>query len=132
MKTKTDDPFDMGKLALTPDQITELAPFQKNSEAKSKRRQSRPKCEFVMLPYEQTLVVAGQTKSALLAVLLELAHQMFKTRRNSIRLTNTAFRSVGISHHAKLRALRQLAALGLVEVAWQGSRRSPMVTILWG
>jgi hypothetical protein len=30
MKTKTDDPFDLSKLALTVEQIAELAPFQKN------------------------------------------------------------------------------------------------------
>jgi hypothetical protein len=128
MKLDTDDPFDMNKLALNAEQIAELAPFQKKSEVKPRRR-SRTK--FVMLPYEQTLAAAGHLKSAPLAVLVELAHQMFKTKKSSVTLTNSALRSVGVSYKAKLRTLRQLESAGMIKVVWRGRRRSPLVSVLW-
>jgi hypothetical protein len=132
MKIETDDdPFDMGKMALDAKTIAELMPFQKSSASKPKRR-ARAKAEFVMLPYAQVLAAAGQMKCAPLAVLIELAHQMFKAGQSRVTLTNSALRPVGISHKAKLRALRQLEAAGLVKVTRAGRRRSPRVTVLWG
>jgi hypothetical protein len=84
-----------------------------------------------MLPYEQTLVAAGHLKCAPLAVLIELAYQMFRTKKAEVTLSNSALRSVRISPKAKLRVLRQLEAVGLIEVTWRGGRRSPQVTVLW-
>ena len=130
IETDNDDPFDLSKMALDADLIAELTPFQKTTAAKPKRR-SRVKARFVMLPYEQTLAAAGPMKCAVLAVLIELAHQMFKTKKSEVMLSNAVLRSVGISHWAKLRALRQLEAAGMIKVTWFGERRSPRVTILW-
>ena len=57
--------------------------------------------------------VAGKVKSsAALAVVVELAYQVFKTHKSEVVLSNAMLRSVGISHKAKLRALRQLEAAG--------------------
>jgi hypothetical protein len=132
MKIETDDdPFDMGKMALDAKTIAELMPFQKSSASKP-RRQARAKAKFVILPYEQALAAAGQMKCAPLAVLIELAYQIFKHKQSRVALTNSALRSIGISYKAKLRALRQLEAAGLVKVTWAGRRRSPRVTVLWG
>ena len=129
---KAADPFELNGLTLTPEQIEELAPLQKKAQAKpkSRLRSAGSRTKFVMLPYQQTLVVAGQLGNAPLAVLVELANQAFKTHRNTVALTNTALRSVGISRHAKLRALRQLEEAGVIAVSWR-ERRSPLVTILW-
>ena len=128
MKNRGSDPFDLSRMALSSEQVAELAPFQKKSVAKPQRR-SRTK--FVMLPYEQTLAAAGHLKNAPLAVLVELAHQMFKTKKDTVPLTNSVLRAVGISPGAKLRALRQLKALGMVEVTWRGERKSPLVAMRW-
>jgi hypothetical protein len=85
---------------------------------------------FVMLDYERTLAAAGRLRNAPLAVLLVLAYQSFKTHRNTVPLSNVRFRSVGISPDAKVRAVRQLEAEGLVSVDWRGGRKTPLVTLL--
>lgn len=131
---KIADPFDVGNLALTAEQIAELAPSQKKPTSESKRKarpQSAPsRTKFVMLPYEQVLVTAGRLRCAPLAVLVELAHQVFKTHRNPVALPNAALRDAGITRQAKTRALRELEKGGMVVVAWRG-RRCPLVTVLW-
>jgi hypothetical protein len=122
------DPFDLSKMALNAEMITKLMPFQKTAAAKPKRRR---RVEFVMLPYDQTMAAAGAMKDATLAVMVELAHQVFKAHKREVVLSNYALRPVGISYKAKLRALRQLEAAGMVAVDWKGERKSPRVTVLW-
>jgi hypothetical protein len=118
---------DLGELALTPEQVAELAPLQKVSQPRQARS---ARAKFVKLPYEQTLLAAGELQNAQLAVLVELSHLMFKMHQNPVPLSNTALRSAGMSRMAKLRALRQLEAVGLVKVTRRG-QKSPLVTALW-
>jgi hypothetical protein len=118
---------DLGELALTPEQVAELAPLQKVSQPRQARS---ARAKFVKLPYEQTLLAAGELQHAQLAVLVELSHLMFKMHQNPVPLSNTALRSAGMSRMAKLRALRQLEAVGLVKVTRRG-QKSPLVTALW-
>jgi hypothetical protein len=127
MTDKTANPF-----ALTPEDIAELAPRQKKSSPSkpASRSARRSQTKFIMLPYEQTLAAAGRLGNAPLAVLVELAHQVFKTHQNTVPLTNAALRSVGISRHAKLHALCQLEEVGVIAVSWR-EKRSPLVTVLW-
>lgn len=76
-------------------------------------------------------VLAGQVRSfAALAVMVELGYQVFKTHKREVVLSNTMLRSVGISRKAKIHALRQLEAAGVVAVDWE-ARKSPRVTVLW-
>ena len=85
----------------------------------------------MMLPYAQTMRAAGKVKSsAALAVAVELAYQVFKTHKPEVALSNSMLRSVGVSHWAKIRALRQLEAAGMVSVDWR-ARKTPLVTVLW-
>jgi hypothetical protein len=121
------DEFD--ELALTPEQIAELAPLQKVPRSPKPRPTSRAK--FVKLPYEETMRAAGQLRNTQMTVLVELAHLRFKLHRDTVPLANTALRLVGVSRPAKQRALRQLQKVGLVKVSWRG-RKSPLVTLLWG
>ena len=132
----SDDPFDLGSFALTPGQLAELAPLQKKPELKPRSmrsaRSARPAgARFVQLPYERTLAAAGRHRDARLAVLIELAYRTFKANQNQVPLANKTLRSVGITHKAKARALRQLEAAGLVTITRRGSGKSPLVTILW-
>src|SRR5947207_2119070 len=127
--TNNGDPFDLSKMVPDAEMIAELAPFQKTSAAKPKQR-SRVKARFAMLPYDQTMAAAGMMKSAALAVMVELAYQVFKTNKTEVVLSNSALRSVGISYWAKSRALHQLEAAGMVAVDWK-ARKSPLVTVLW-
>jgi hypothetical protein len=129
-------PFDAKKLQLTKGLQEELFAAQAARAAaegpRKLKRRAEKGAKFVMLPYQQTLAAAGRMKCAVLAVLVELAYQRFKTRKGEVVLSNSALRSIGVSHKAKLRALCQLEASGMIEVAWRGERRSPRVTILWG
>jgi hypothetical protein len=119
------DPFDSSNLRLTPEQIAELTPLQK------KPARARPVgVEFVKLPYEQTLAAAGQARNAQLAVLVELAHQRFKTHENPVSLASKALKAVGIERWAKSDALIGLEAMGLISVEWRCGK-SPLVTLLW-
>ena len=86
---------------------------------------------FVQLPYKRTLAAAGRRRGAYLAVLVELAYQAFKTHQNTVPLTNAALRAIGVSHDAKVRALRYLEADGMISVDWRGGRKTPSVTLLW-
>jgi hypothetical protein len=126
--SKPNNGFDARELALTRELKEEIFAAQAARTAtegsrKLKRRSQR--VEFVMLPYAQTMCAAGKVKSsAALAVMVELAYQVFKTHKSEVVLSNVMLRSVGISHKAKLRALRQLEAAGVVVVDWK-VRKSP-------
>jgi hypothetical protein len=129
MASKTADPFDLKRLTLTREDIRELEPLQKKQPKPSSR--TRTHTEFVKLPYAQTLAAAGHLGDARLAVLVELTHQAFKKHRSEVLLANAALQAVGISHWAKLRALRQLEAAGMLKVSRRGKGRSPLVKLLW-
>lgn len=125
MATEPTNSPNLAGLTLTPEQIAELTPLQKHSQQQERRR-SRTK--FVILPYEQTLEAAGQLQNAQLAVLVEIAHQVFKTHQNPAPLPNTGLLTAGLSRKTKLRVLRQLEEAGLVTVIWRG-RKCPLVSI---
>ena len=129
MADKAADTFDLGALALTPETLAELAEARKQAQPK-RVRPARPEA-FVKLPYERTLAAAGRLGNAPLAVLVELAYQAFKRHRSVVPLANAALRSVGVSHDAKVRALRRLEADGMIAVDWRGGRKTPVVTLLW-
>ncbi len=126
--------FDAKELALTRELQEEIFAAQAArtaTEASRKLKRRSRRVEFVMLPYAQTMRVAGTVKSsAALAVMVELAYQVFKTHKPEVVLSNSMLRSVGISRKAKLHALRQLEAAGVVVVDWK-VRKSPLVTVSW-
>jgi hypothetical protein len=131
--SKPDNGFDARELALTRELKEEILAAQAARTAtegsrKLKRRSQR--VEFVMLPYAQTMCAAGKVGSAALAVMVELAYQVFKTHKTEVVLSNAMLRSIGISRKEKLRALRQLEAAGVVVVDWK-VRKSPRVTVSW-
>ena len=126
----SDDPFDLDRLTLTPGQIANLAPLQKQPSL-TKLRKRNGNASFVMLPYEQTLAAAGRLENPILAVLVELTYRRFKTHKNPVPLTNEALAAVGVSRWAKNRALKRLEAAGLVKVTWRRRRTNPLVKILY-
>jgi hypothetical protein len=118
--------LNLDEIALTPEQVAQLAPLQKTSHPKLRLARAK----FVQLPYEETLQAAGELQNAQLAVLVELAHLRFKTHENPVPLSNNVLRTAGITHWAKNRALRKLEDAGLVRVSWR-KQKCPLVTILW-
>jgi hypothetical protein len=125
------DPFDLTRLKLTPEQTAELAPLQKKPKPKPQlMRAARPaKTRFVQLPYD--LAAASRLKNAPLAVLLEVAYLTFKAHQKPVPLGNRALQAVGMSRWAKTRALRQLEIAGFVNVVWQSRGSSPLVSLRW-
>jgi DNA-binding transcriptional ArsR family regulator len=122
------DLFDPKALAVDP-KLPALAAAQ--TKPQRLRQRARSTVLFARIPYETGMRLAGQTRNAMLAVLLELDHLVFVRRgRNPVELTNTMMRAIGVSHQAKIRALRKLEAAGMVTIIWRG-RRSPLVTVLW-
>jgi|SRR5208337_274867 len=119
--------LDLSELALTREQVAELAPLQKKV-SQTQPRLARAK--FVQLPYELTIRAAGELRNAQLAVLVELTHLRFKMHQNPVPLSNNALQAVGIRRDVKLRALQQLQKAGLVRVSWR-RQKCPLVTILW-
>jgi len=119
------DPFDPANFRLDDEAV------KASAEAAAKKVAKKPAREpFVQLPYETLLRAAGAMRCALLAIILELDHLVFRTHRNPVELTNTPLREVGITQQAKNRALRKLQLAGLVMVSWRG-QRAPLVTVLW-
>jgi hypothetical protein len=123
--------------ALRPEQLAELQEasskverFKSHAKTQPKRVSLRPEA-FVMLPYAQTLEVAGRLGGAAAAVMAELAYLAFRAHRSQVILANAALQAVGVSPDAKVRALRRLEAAGMVAVDWRGPGRSPLVTLLW-
>jgi hypothetical protein len=76
----SNDPFDLDKFKLTPEQIAKLAPFQKRSKSKPRlpRSHRQKGTKFIQLPYERTLAAAGRLGDVRIAVLIEIAYLAFK------------------------------------------------------
>jgi hypothetical protein len=123
------DPFDSGGPRLTPEQVAKLASLQKKRSNPPTRSRASG-VEFVKLPYAQVLAAAGQARNTQLAVLVELAHQRFKTHENPVPLDNKALEAIGIKRWAKYDALGELEVVGLISVEWR-YKKSPLVTLLW-
>jgi hypothetical protein len=124
----------MKELQLTKELQEELQAAQaarQATEGPRKLHHRAKKVGFVMLPYAQTMAAAGKMKNATLAVMVELAYQVFKNHESEVPLSNSMLRTLGISRSAKLRALRQLEAAGMVKISGKGRRKTPRVTVLW-
>jgi hypothetical protein len=83
--------------------------------------------------YLDLLELAKQTRNALLAVLAELhrLHFLAWDKKAPIVFSNSTLRSLGFSHHDKIRALQSLETTGWITVQWH-KHKSPLVTIVRG
>jgi hypothetical protein len=138
----SDDPFDVANCILTPEQVAELAPLQKKSEAgKSSRpgtrgrrkatKMSRRRPEtWAKIPHRQGFELAKRAGNPMLAVLLALEVAIYAAHSNRIKLTNGLLRRYRITPQSKTRGLRQLVAAGVVSVEQSGFV-APFVTHHW-
>ena len=134
MATAHQFPKDAKELQLTKELQDELHAAQaarRAAESSKILNRRVKKAEFVKLPYAQTMAVAGKTKNAMMAVMVELAYQVFKTHKSEVPLTNFTLHAVGISRWAKYRALRQLEVAGLIKISERERRKTLRVTVLW-
>jgi hypothetical protein len=87
------------------------------------KRSSEP---FAILPLAWAVKAAIATHTPKALVWVWLIHQARKTKSNTVAMSNEALAQYGISRYAKMRALRQLEAAGLVEI---GCRRGQAITV---
>jgi hypothetical protein len=88
------------------------------------RRQSQQKRDepFVLVPLAATAQAAKATRCAKLFVWLLLLHRVWRDKSQTVALSNCALAPYGISPDAKLRALADLEAAGLIQVERQGTK----------
>ena len=94
------------------------------------RRSPRGQRQFVRVPLEWGHRLAGARYTATWTLALHLLRRAFKERRQTIKVANALLASKGVSRRQKWRALRELEAMGLVEVGHH-ARKSPDITLLY-
>ena len=97
--------------------------------------QRRPRAveTFARIPHDKALeLIRQRINGAAWGVLIELDWLILKHRgRNPVRLESSRLRSAGVTGRMRARALRQLEAAGVVQIAWRKSGLSPWVLHLW-
>jgi len=96
--------------------------------ADAPRRRRRSSEAFAKVPLAWAAKAAKATHTLKALVWIELLYAVWQAETEPVALSTERFRSIGVSHQTKLRALRELEAAGLVEVTW-GARKAPLVSI---
>lgn len=119
---------DIESFKLSPETVERLAKAKPRLEAKAKRQAKL----FAMLPIDRFQKLAADTKSALLATVLELDRLVLNNygRDNTVALSNSRLQQLGVSRRSKYRALKLLEQCELVTVVRRG-KECPSVTVLW-
>jgi hypothetical protein len=96
-------------------------------------RSRKGKNKWTIYDYQRQLELANETRNALLATLAELYRLYFEAwdKKASIEFGSSALRSLGFSHHDKIRSLRALEKAGWIVVQWR-NRKSPQIKIIRG
>jgi|SRR5580704_12828947 hypothetical protein len=84
---------------------------------------------FAMLTEEQLKLLAKTHAAAAVVIYCYLVMVNWRRLRQPVKLTNAVLAEIGVSRHAKTRALPQLERVGLVKVKRVG-RQAPIVTPL--
>jgi hypothetical protein len=125
------DDFTIENLRLTPEMLERLGSKKQVESIVARGAANGGKQEFCLLPrhHLDTLRASEYSKSAaVLNVLLELVWLDFKERGRRFKLSNKKAKAIGISRHAKTRALLALAELGIVTL--EGcAKKSPWITL---
>jgi hypothetical protein len=96
-------------------------------------RQSGKKYKWTRYEYQEQLKLAKLTRNALLAVLAELhrLHFLAWDKKAPIKFGSSVLRSLGFSHHEKIRSLQALERAGWITVRWH-KRKSALIAIVRG
>jgi hypothetical protein len=125
------DQIDIERFRISPEGTVRLEEaVKKRREADQLKRVAAKPGAIAILPYDARMYAAAARRDASMAVLVELAYLAFQKHSGTVLLSNGRLGEMGVSRYAKARALRLLAADGLVTVDWRG-KKTPRVTILW-
>jgi hypothetical protein len=117
-----DDPFDLEKFRLKPEDVKAYA-------GKASASHGRRQRQFTIVPHGWSNRLKATRHASTFKLALHLLYQHWKNRRQPIALTNVALTGAGVSRRSKWRALSELERLGLVKVE-RRPRKSPLVTPL--
>ena len=93
-------------------------------------RRQRTAETFARIPHTKGLAL--RVSGSAWRVLIELDRLVLKAGgKNPVRFWSSQLRAAGLTRGARMRALRQLEAAGVVRVEQRGEGLSPWVTHLW-
>jgi len=121
----SDDGFDLRKLALRPEDA-------QNPFGTTRRAPRRTRHPFVIVPlmWLEQLQSARCSIAATYRLALYLLRTHFKNGGRQVTLANIALANIGVSRGQKVRALEELARLGLI-ITERRSRKSPIVKLMF-
>jgi hypothetical protein len=105
-------------------QRIEVETLETRAPGKKKRADA-----FVMVPMDWAVRAIRVTKSPQTMVWIELLHLAWRTKSDTVVLSNERLKRYGISRQAKYRALHAMEAEGLITVEWRNFH-APRVTII--
>jgi hypothetical protein len=87
------------------------------------------KPQFAKVPLHLAGLAAKATGGKSFLVWILILHRSLRQQNRTIALPNALLRQYGIDRRTKYRALKRLAAVGLIEVEWR-TRKNPVVTLI--
>jgi hypothetical protein len=95
------------------------------------QRRKRLTETFARIPHDKALALHALSGMAWI-VLIELDRLILKAGgRNPVKLSSRRLREIGLTHHTRLKALRQLEKAGVIIVGRRGRGHSPWVLHSW-
>lgn len=84
---------------------------------------------FVKMPLWWAEAAAKATRTPKALVWVELLRVVWKTKSTTFSFPSGRLEKMGVSRHTKRRALRELAAAGLITIEWRNGK-NPIVTVV--
>jgi hypothetical protein len=107
-------------------------------EARCEQReqhQRKPSREtFARFPHAKALALYRDHRlsGTAWALLVEIDYLILKSGgKNPIRLSSSRLRTIGLTHHTRQRALRQLEAAGVISIKRRSAGRGPLIMHSW-
>jgi hypothetical protein len=119
-----DDPFDLEKFRLRPEDLQGYAGTAAAPRARGRRRD-----QFTIVPKSWSDQLKAARYISTFKVAHHLLYQHWKTGGRAIALTNVALAGASVPRRSKWRALNELERLKLIKVE-RRPRKSPLVTLL--
>jgi hypothetical protein len=120
-----------GNNEFTAENLRLKEPLPPLPEDSARAKKSAKRRDFVMISYKQlTILREGRANAAAWNVFAELVWLSWRNDGKPIKFTNHCLDRLGIIRDTRVRAIRELAKLGLVKVISAKPRKSPVLVVL--